>query len=225
MELTLSHIPRDQALRYLGYGGREVPDNIQAMADRALAELFPLCRPRYVWRVFDLKSPGEAVLRDSGLAFPGGDVPALLRDCGQCVLMAVTLGDAPEGLIRRTRVRSQTRALILDACASAACEQACDQVQALIEAQLCPRPPYPTDRFSPGYGDLPLSLQPDILALLDAPRQIGLTVTETCLLLPRKSVTALFGLAGRPQGSRVRGCARCSLRGSCSYRKAGMRCE
>ena len=107
MELTLSHIPRDQALRYLGYGGREVPDNIQAMVDRALAELFPLCRPRYVWRVFDLKSPGEAVLRDSGLAFPGGDVPTLLRDCGQCVLMAVTLGDAPEALIRRI-VREET---------------------------------------------------------------------------------------------------------------------
>jgi hypothetical protein len=83
---------------------------------------------------------------------------------------------------------------------------------------------YFTDRFSPGYGDLPLSLQPALTSLLDTSRQIGLTLTDSLILLPRKSVTAVLGLAHKPQTKRFRGCAYCSMFASCAYRKAGKTC-
>ena len=82
-----------------------------------------------------------------------------------------------------------------------------------------------TDRYSPGYGDLPLTLQPRLLALLDAERKIGLTLTDTCLMTPRKSVTALFGLSSHPQVRHASGCQSCSLKETCSYRKAGISCK
>ena len=83
---------------------------------------------------------------------------------------------------------------------------------------------YLTDRFSPGYGDLPISLQDSFLRLVDAQKQIGLTVTTTHILTPRKSVTAIIGLANQPQNKRFRGCAYCSMFETCAFRKAGKTC-
>lgn len=115
-----------------------------------------------------------------------------------------------------------SRAVILDACASALVESGCDAAEAEIKARFPDR--YLTDRFSPGYGDLPLELQPSICAALDTPRRLGLHVTGSLLLNPGKSVTAVIGLSDRPQMARIRGCAFCSMRETCTLRKGGKTC-
>ena len=51
-----------------------------------------------------------------------------------------------------------------------------------------------TPRFSPGYGDLPLTFQKEIFRVLDCPRQIGLSLNESLLMSPSKSVTAIMGI-------------------------------
>jgi len=209
---------RREALRYLGIKGDPPPDVAQQV-ERAFSRLLPLCAPRSVWRVLD-----KNTLSDVGLDLPGQDIHQLLRDCDRVVLFALTLGAGPEQLIRREGLRSPTEALLLDACASAACEQACDELQKQLEDQLCSEGICSTDRFSPGYGDLPLTVQAPLLELLDAQKRCGITLSDTCIMTPRKSVTAIFGLADRPQGKRARGCAFCSMRQNCSFRKAGITC-
>ena len=79
-------------------------------------------------------------------------------------------------------------------------------------------------RYSPGYGDLPLSLQGDLLWLLDAPRRVGLTVSPSHILLPRKSVTAILGISETPVSRSTRSCLSCPGRDGCNYRKAGGHC-
>lgn len=207
-----------ESLRYLGVRGQPPPD-LSAQVRDAFSLLLPQCRPHWSWR-----TENKAQLSVLGLELPGQDIHTLLRDCRQVVLFALTLGQEADLLIRRESLRSPASALILDACASAACEQACDQLQARLEKQLCTEGLFATDRFSPGYGDLPLSVQAPLLELLDAQRRCGITLSPALLMTPRKSVTALFGLADRPQGKRARGCAFCSMRQNCSYRKAGITC-
>ena len=56
-----------------------------------------------------------------------------------------------------------------------------------------------TDRFSPGYGDFPMESSKDLVGLLDAGRRIGLTVSQSGILIPRKSVTAVLGVSDRPR--------------------------
>ena len=46
-------------------------------------------------------------------------------------------------------------------------------------------------RRSPGYGDMPLELSREILAKLDATKLLGVTLTDSLLLVPAKSVTAI----------------------------------
>ena len=82
-----------------------------------------------------------------------------------------------------------------------------------------------TDRFSCGYGDLPVSTQKTFLQVVDAERKIGLHVSESCMLVPEKSVTAIIGIAKTVQPAIVRGCRVCALKEHCEYRKGGTVCE
>lgn len=56
-------------------------------------------------------------------------------------------------------------------------------------------------RFSPGYGNLPLQIQKDIISVLDCPKQIGLTLNSSMLMSPTKSVTAITGIKNKDTGA------------------------
>ena len=147
----------------------------------------------------------------------------MLAECGRAVLLACTLGSGFDARLAAAQARDMARAVIVDACGSALVENGCDAAEREIAARFPGL--YLTDRFSPGYGDLPLSLQPAVCAALDTPRRLGLYVTESLLLNPVKSVTAVIGLSDRPQMARIRGCAYCQMRQTCALRKGGKHCE
>ena len=81
-----------------------------------------------------------------------------------------------------------------------------------------------TWRFSPGYGDLPITLQREFVRVTDAEKRIGLTVNEGGILLPRKSVTAIIGLSKEPIPKQRRGCAYCNMNKTCQFRRGGTHC-
>ena len=194
------------------------------MAETA-ALLTAALQPRFVFRYFDLEQEADGFrVMGTDLMLRGRTAETMLAPCRRCVLMACTLGVEFDAMLRREQVRDMSRAVMLDACGSAWVESGCDPVEAEVRAAL-PEGLYLTDRFSPGYGDLPLEHQHGICALLDAERRIGLHVTDSCLLNPMKSVTAVIGIADRPQMARIRGCGFCSMRKTCQLRKGGTHCE
>lgn len=69
-------------------------------------------------------------------------------------------------------------------------------------------------RYSPGYGDFALESQKEIFARLECAKRIGLTLTDTMLMVPFKSVTAVIGVTDAPTCTYVkcRGCANTALR-------------
>ena len=209
---------REEALRYLGAAGAD--NALRQAMEEAAAWLEARITPRWVYRVFHLTAEeGGVNLAGARVTLTGCLAQTLLTDCRQAALLACTLGQGWERLMREEQARDMARAVILDACASAYVEAGCDAAQAEVAARMPGL--HLTDRFSPGYGDLPLSLQPAILTALDASRRLGLHATPTYLLLPQKSVTAVIGLAERPQGARIRGCPHCDLREHCTLRQRG----
>ena len=208
-----------EAMRYLGAaeGGEALRAQVSAAAGRIQE------RPRYLYRVMELtRQDGVPFLPQISMELPGKTAKTLLEDCSQVVLLACTLGLSFDAFLAREQARSMAAAVILDACGSALVEQGCDEA----EAEIASRFPgyYFTDRFSPGYGDLPLSLQKDLCAALDAQRRLGIYLNVSMLMTPQKSVTALIGLSRKPQMARIRGCAYCSMREHCSLRKGGKHC-
>jgi hypothetical protein len=223
MEIELKQINRQEVLQYLLWRGGEIPDEIDRLIDETIGLVQDKVRPKYIWKRFAVEcTDGNVVLPQIGVTIKSGDVNQLLFECKECIWMAVTLGNEMERLIRMAQARNLTQAVILDSCGSAAVEAVCDEVQELVKAS-CGYA-YTTDRVSPGYGDIPLKLQQQMTAVLDTSRQIGLTLTDSLILLPRKSVTAIFGLAECEQKKRFRGCAYCSMFETCNYRKAGKYC-
>lgn len=209
----------DEAMRYLGV--RDDPGNAIRPQMTALAEEFSSrIIPRYLWCVLPLVH-GEGISL-GGLPLPGQTARRMLADCRSCCLLVCTLGADFDVWLRRLQARDMAKAVMLDALGSAYVEAACDAA----EQELAARFPesYLTDRFSPGYGDLPLTLQPALAALAEA-RRVGVTVTDSLLMNPQKSVTALIGLADRPQMARIRGCAHCAMNKTCTIRKAGKSCD
>lgn len=209
----------EEALRYLGAGDAD-DDLRRAMADAA-KELEARITPRWTWRICMLeKDPLR--LQGTQVALPGNLARRMLADCRQAALMACTLGAEFDRLMRAAQARDMARAVMLDACGSALVEAGCDAA----EREIAGRMPglYLTDRFSPGYGDLPLTAQRSLCAALDVTRRLGVSLTDTCLMNPQKTVTAIIGLADQPQMARIRGCAYCMMNKTCALRKGGKRC-
>ena len=217
MELDIN-----EALRYLGAGGR-APEELRREVSAVAAVLTAALRPRYTYRVFSLVREGDRfLLPEAGITLSGRSAGRMLAQCSQAVLLACTLGTAFDTMLRTEQARDMARAVILDTCGSAWVEAGCDEAERELAARMPGR--YLTDRFSPGYGDLPLDLQPAICAALDLRRRIGVHVTGSLLLNPAKSVTAVIGLSDRPQAARIRGCAYCMMRETCPLRKGGKSC-
>lgn len=206
-----------EALRYLGAANDA--GTLRPQVEQMMGSIPET--PRWTYRVFDLTfQNGTPSL--SGFILPGNTAKKMLSGCEKAVLLACTMGLSFDARLRALQARNMAAALILNACGSALVEQGCDEA----EHEIAVRFPnlYLTDRFSPGYGDLPLSAQKDLCALLDTPRRLGVTLTDSMLMNPSKSVTAIIGLSRAPQMARIRGCGYCSMKETCALRKGGKHC-
>ncbi|MBR3560652.1 MAG: methionine synthase [Oscillospiraceae bacterium] len=212
----------DEILRYLRVRG-EAPEPLRAQVETAARELADSLPPRYVYRAFPLAWGGDGVtLAGSGVTLTGDLAKKMLQECDRAVLLCCTLGMEFERRLRALERRDMGKAVILDACGSAWVESGCDAAEREIAERFAPR--CLTDRFSPGYGDLPLALQPAVLTALDARRRLGIHLSDSFLMTPSKSVTAVIGIADTPQPARVRGCGYCAMKMTCDYRKGGTTC-
>ena len=112
-----------------------------------------------------------------------------LGDSREAFIFAVTLGMGVERALLRLSRLSVSEHFIADALASAYAEAAADRAQEILEGYGKTK-----KRFSPGYGDLPLSIQPKVLSMLESEKTLGLTVTDSLLMKPQKSITAIVGI-------------------------------
>jgi len=220
--ISLTAPDRNEVLRYMGTPPEQADEALLTLVKDCSAQMLSAVRPRRTYQLSSLAFEPDGVRLDSGLLLPGQSLKAHLSGCNRAVVFCATLGAEADRLIRQAECSDMARALALDCCASAAVEQVCDQ----IELDLHSRFPgcYFPFRFSPGYGDLPLDVNTPLLALLDAPRRIGLCATASHLLTPRKSVTAILGVADHPVETHKRSCPGCPAYDNCQYRKSGGHC-
>ena len=220
MEARLTGIDRAELLRYLSFRGSEMPEAVLEDIARCEELMLRTAKPRAVWKLFELLPDGS--LKGTSYKPAGKDIRSLLTYCDQVILMAATLGTEAEMLIRRAQNSNMADAVILDAAGSAAIENVCDNLCVDLASRFSPR--FLTDRFSPGYGDMPLSDQASLFRVLDVTRRIGVTLSSSSLMIPQKSVTALIGISDRPKARRNKDCKTCAQFEICSYRKEGKSC-
>ena len=119
-----------------------------------------------------------------------------LAGCSEAYLACGTLGASFDAYHRRVSVSSGADALIVQAIGAAAIEKVMDSIEDDIRTELAEDERLVT-RYSPGYADFPLAEQRTLLGLLDAPRVVGVSLTDSLLMVPSKSVSAVIGVASR----------------------------
>ena len=190
-----------RAARYMGCP--QPDERVWALLKRGEAIVWEAAQPRHVIRRLGAKDfplPGEAVRRH-------------LAGCRELLLIAATLGAGMDQRIRRESLMDMALGLAVNACAAACLEDYLDG----LPLPLAPGE-YATPRFSPGYGDLPLTVQTEFLFRVNG-KAIGLCETAAHMLAPEKSVTALCGVTASPRAHCPRSCERCPHTG-CPFRES-----
>lgn len=179
-----------EALRYLGYCKRDIPaDNVRSLFEVCGREVLAVQDLRAVYSDFPLATEGDGL--DLGFARVKSHSLALnLTGCKKTVLFACTAGAGIDRLLAKYNRISPAKAAVVQAVGAALVEGWCDEICARIEREYGAVKP----RFSCGYGDLPLTLQRDIFAVLSVTKNIGITLSDDCFMTPTKSVTAIVGV-------------------------------
>ena len=220
MNIALTPLNQREILGYLGHQGQSLDPKTTQTLHEMQDTLLQIARPKAIVQPFLLtRERGELQLSDTQIFLHGADIRAHLADSTSCFLLAATLGTEVDTALRRLQVTDMAKALVFDAVATTAIEQVCDT----LCNRLSDEGKMLTGRFSPGYGDMPLSQQRDFCAVLDTARKIGLSHTEHFLLTPQKSVTAIVGITQTALPT-TNICNACSIFDTCTLRKAGKSC-
>ena len=212
--INLNSVDRKQAFRYMGFHD-EPDENFSKLADTCEQKLLSAVNPRYCWQLFQKQ--------DIEFLLLGQDIQKHLEQCEQVILFCATLSQSTDTCIRLVQTSDVLAGMMIDAMASALTEQFCDSIELEILNNF--KNQFSTWRFSAGYGDMPLRIQDDFLKLIHAQKRIGVCVTESGLMIPRKSVTAIIGLSDMPLKKAQKGCAICNLYQNCPYRVKGGHCN
>ena len=205
-----------EALRYLGFGQKQPDNTTLTLLRRAAQELAATVQERIIFLMLPLTMEDSCVFAGNA-RFESAKLAAHLSASERCVLLCATLGVGVDRLLARYSAREMGYAAVLNAAASAWIEAFLDEWQ---QGFLLEHPEFSAvSRFSPGYGDWDIADQPKILNLLSAWR-IGVTATQSHMLVPVKSVTAILGLrSGECSGENPSsGCANCD-KTECVFRK------
>jgi len=174
----------------------------------------PMAVPKAVYKEYAIEVTTDCVYLPGGIAFKGKSLAAHLQGCNKCAVLAATLGAEVDRHLRRLQYTSLTAALEYDAKANNLIEEICDSLQEEIAVKAGQEGLHITSRFSPGYGDFPLSSQSDLLKITNAAALAGITVSDDNLLLPQKSVTAVIGYAAEKPEIKDK-CLNCPIKEKC----------
>ena len=180
---------KKMACRFMGCGSEPLGE--------ALGELYEECLEIYM-NTAQLK----AVVRESVVAFRGDDETVFsfgsvksealrknLEGCKRAFVFAATAGAEVDRVMKRLALTSEAEAMVYGCIASSGVECWCDYINAELAKKHKLKP-----RFSPGYGGVSLEVQKDIFEFLDVQRKIGVSLTESLMMVPVKSVTAIIGI-------------------------------
>ena len=196
-----------EAVRYLGYGKHAVDDQTLALIRDSFEDLERVAKRRIVYRIFELKVSDEEHLNIEGLEITSRNLAKNMKGCTKALMLGATLGVEVDMLMKRYSLTEMSRTVVLQACAAAMLEEYLNNWQKSLKEEMTSQGYFLRPRFSPGYGDFSILHQ-----------KVGLTMTESSMLTPTKSVTAVIGLGREEVHCHEEGCESCSKK-DCIYRR------
>lgn len=203
-----------EILRYAGV--KEADNEIEALIEKCLSEVQNKLTYKVCYSQFK-------ILKENNISF--GNISTnsktlekALDNCEEVVVFGATVGIEIDRLIAKYGHISPAKALVFQAIGAERIESLCDKFCEELGCNLKSKGDFLHPRVSPGYGDIPLEMQRDIFRLLDCSRKIGLTLNDSLLMSPSKSVTAIAGIGKCTDTNILYKCTKCG-KSDCEYRR------
>lgn len=180
---------KEEILRYLRTSSKTDDERILSLIDDCCEEVNRCVKPKTIHKIFDCTVTENSLIIGKYI-FESKRLAENLSGCKKVCIFASTLGTECDRLLRTYTATNISRSVVLQACLASKIEEVCDSLEdKLKEDGLSLR-----QRYSPGYFDLDINENRKIFELMDITKRIGLTLTDTCQMVPTKSVTAFIGI-------------------------------
>lgn len=232
VETTLSYddlgISPTMIYEQMGYG-QAVPDAaVRAEVDSVLCQIKGILRPRYAFFIAEGELDKDNATLTLSHNLEGTNVSRAFSVCrtfsvgriisrqlrGACrfAVFVCTSGKAYQLLHDRfTAEGDMVRVFVADAIGSVIAERTADRMQAKVAEYISSCGYKNTNRFSPGYCGWHVSEQSRLFSLFPQAAPCGVSLTDSCLMVPIKSVSGVIGV-----GSSVRcldySCGLCDMK-------------
>ena len=213
LSLNAPEWDKREIMRYARIRGAD--NSYDSLIDQCVKEAHPLLTYRVCSSVLPVNTDGSITIGNARVQ--SQTIGKAIRHANEVILFAATVGAPFDRLIARYSRVEPSRALILQAIGAERVESLCNAFCVQMNTELNNTGKRLTRRVSPGYGDIPLALQKEIFAVLDCPRRIGLTLDQSLLMSPSKSVTAIVGISDECE-EQADNCAVCD-KTDCVYRE------
>lgn len=158
-----------------------------------------LAKPQGIWHLYEYDPTSHQIVGDPPLFIEGEKIQFYLKEAKKIIVLAVTIGEEIEKMVTEYfSLGNYSYSVLLDAAATTAVEAAADQMEKTLSPSIYAKGYQMKPRFSPGYGDWPLTVQPALLRFAKA-ASIGISLTDSMMLMPRKSITAVIALTSASQ--------------------------
>lgn len=179
---------------YLGYGNTTIPDNeTVCLIEKSIEQIKEVSLSKCVYKEFDLDFLSETKISFGDVVLESKDLSKNLKNCSKIILAAVTVGSAVDLLIRKSQYVDSSFAVVMQACGAAFAENTIEELNNKLANEYNQKGYKTHPRFSPGYGDVSLDVQKIFFRLLPCSK-IGLSLMDSLIMAPEKSITAFIGL-------------------------------
>ena len=180
-----------ETARYMGYKyGTEPSEEICELCEKAYNELCKVITPKYIYKEYEFTRTTDGIIIDD-VEFKSAKLLNHLKDSTSIILFGATLGVGADTLVRKYAITDAAMTSVVHSVGASMvenlCDQACEELKNIIKGDH-------KYRFSPGYGGLDISSQEDFFKLLPMTKQMGVTLSDSFLMTPTKTVTAFIGV-------------------------------
>ena len=213
-------VDMDETYRYMGFArsvvlGKDggIPQDIQELVSSCVQQMHSTLKAQSVYTCLPLeidfpaettgettdsageqKSEGLPLIKIGSIQFESKYLARNLAGCSKVILIASTIGPVADNLIRRFTKLDAAKAAIMQAAGAMFIESYLGSFNAQLEKEAEEQGFKLHSRFSPGYGDVSLEIQRHFFSILPCTQRIGLTLTNSLVMAPEKSVTAFIGM-------------------------------
>lgn len=201
--LSSSEVPPDfhELFRYAGFAHETLKNQnctdaqMQELAETAVKELSEKINCRSVYAKFPLEVTDDEIIRFAGKEIKSHHLTLNLKGCQSVILFAATLGPEVDKLIQKTSKINSAKAVMLQAGGAMFIEQYVELLQKHFRDEEVKNNNFIRARYSPGYGDVGLDIQKIFFELLQCQKNLALTLNDSLIMSPEKSVTAFVGVS------------------------------